>query len=157
VALPIHYSRNILVLDASLQILEEGKNAMGARYSWLFEPLPLSILVIMVVFGYITFILKSEGLQLALDGGSFVAKILTDLFGSVDKSYFAVMCSWYLAVFLHVLEAIYVAYEMKTKFKVTGAAAFKWFVLVSGVGYPVTRKALEFIKIDDEQYSKKDG
>lgn len=144
------------VNDAPSRLLVESRKAMAARWSWLYsEPLTLFVLVVMLVLGYITFILDQDGLQFAIDNTPLASKLLTWTFGSVGVFYSAVSGSFYVAVWLHVLEASYVAVKLYTKLKLPVAAAVNWFLLVSCVGYPITRKALEFIRIDDNAKSKK--
>lgn len=109
----------------------------------------------MVVFGYVTFVLKHDGLQDTLRDVPMALQILKSIFGSTETFYLAVKGSWYFAVFLHVLEAFYVACKFKTRFNLPVVALLNWFILVSCVGYPITSKGLEFIKIDDAQNSKK--
>ena len=145
----------MIVTDAEPRLLKESHKAMGARYSWLFTGLPLLVLMIMLIFGFITFVLEQDGLHSTMSGVPSAVKLLESIFGSIDRFYFVVKGSWYLAVFLHVLEACYVAFKLKARFNLSAIAVSNWFVLVSCVGYPITIKAMEFIKIDDEQRSKK--
>ena len=129
---------------------------MAAKFSWLLtEPLPLLILLIMIIFGYITIILKLDGLRSTMDGIPLASKFIISIFGSVDGFYTAVLASFYFSIFAHVSEAVYVTYKLKTKFNLPGAIVTGWLVLVSCVGYPITCKALDFIRIDYEQTSKK--
>ncbi|KAL3792486.1 hypothetical protein HJC23_008408 [Cyclotella cryptica] len=146
----------VSVKDAPSRLLAEGEKAMSARWSWLYsEPVPFFVLVVMLVLGYVTLALEQDGLQFAIENNPWASKLLTWTFGSVRTFYSAVSRSFYLAVWLHLLEAFYVAFKLNTKLKLPSAASVKWFLLVSCVGYPITSKALEFTVIDDNQKMKK--
>lgn len=87
---------NISVSDARDRIVKKGQTAMAPRYIWLFtEPLALSISSIMIIFGYISFILKHYGLQSAIDDIPMVSKLIVSIFGSVETLYSAVVASFY--------------------------------------------------------------
>lgn len=128
---------------------------MTARFGWLLAPLSLLILIIMAIFGYITIILKLDGLRSAIKDFPLVLKCVTATFGSVDGFYNAVIVSFCFSIFAHVSEATYVAHKLKTKFDLSCTVVTGWFVLVSCVGYPITCKALDFIRIDNDRNSKK--
>ena len=129
---------------------------MAPRYIWLFtEPLALSISSIVIIFGYISFILKHYGLQSAIDNIPVMSKLIISIFGSVETLYSAVVASFYFSVVAHGLEAGYASYKLKTYFNLPGETVANWFILVSCVGYPIFSKALEFIRIAEEQKSKK--
>lgn len=118
------------------------------------ETLPLLILSIMMLFGYVSLILELDGLQSTLNEVPFASTLVESIFGNVNSFYLAVKGSWYLAVFLHVAEAFYVVFKLRSKFNLPGVFLIKWFVQVSFVGYPITSRAMEFINVDDEQNSK---
>jgi hypothetical protein len=125
---------------------------MGAKCRWLFtEPFPLLILIVMSMFGYITIILDEDRFLSTIDGDPTVSNLIMSIFGSVGTCYSAITFSFNVGIFLHVLEACFVTYSLMTKFSLSLAAVTKWFILVSCVGYPITRKALDFIKIDDKK------
>ncbi|KAL7520694.1 hypothetical protein ACHAWX_005401 [Stephanocyclus meneghinianus] len=124
----------VSVNDAPSRLLVESRKAMAARWSWLYsEPLTLFVLVVMLVLGYITFILDQDGLQFAIDNTPLASKLLTWTFGSVGVFYSAVSGSLYVAVWLHVLEASYVAVKLYTKLTLPVAAAVNWFLLLNDI------------------------
>ena len=148
--------QHVSVSDARVRILKESQKAMAPQYIWLLiDPLALLVLSIMLIFGHISFTLQRDGLQSAIDNIPLMPKLVTSIFGSVGALYSAVLASFYFAVVVHVLEAGYASYKLKTHFNLPDETVANWFVLISCVGYPITSKALEFIRIAEEQNSKK--
>jgi hypothetical protein len=133
-------------------MLQLSVKAMTPKWLWLLtEPAPLLVSIVMLLLGYVSFVMGNDELQSAVQRAPVTSKILTAIFGSVGTFYSAIRASFYLAVCLHTLEAFYVAFKMKTKFNLPVVSISNWFLLVCCVGYPVTSKALGYIKIDDEQ------
>jgi Domain of unknown function (DUF4499) len=63
--------------------------------------------------------------------------------------------AWIFGVGAHVMEAIYVVLEARKTLKLGAKAQLMWFLVVSSVGYPVTKEFLELQKVDAKQRQEK--
>lgn len=106
------------------------------------------IIGIVSMFGLATHILGFDELVSTLNQHSNFSQMLNTLFGSVSTFASLVINSYYFAVIAHLLEAIYTVFLCTTKLKTKTIITFKWFLLVSAVGYPATSKVMEFCSID---------
>lgn len=137
--------------DAIPMILKEGHKAFAPQRHWLVsEPMSLVILFLMAALGFVTLI-----------GGEACLKNLMELFpllkkfGSTKKLFWVVKSAFYSAIAAHVLEAVYVAHEFKKRLNLNNKAIMEWFLMISCVGYPVTKKGLELIQVAKDQKSEK--
>lgn len=130
--------------DAIDRVVTDGKTAMEAQCLWLItEPLPLLILIVTSALGYATLVLGEDGLQTAIESlPSVLQKIMFSMFGSYF--FVVVQASFYFAIIAHALEALYIAVMLRMRAKLGCLACLKWFVLISCVGYPLTKKAMLF-------------
>lgn len=108
----------------------------------------VAILICCGLLGYGTYAFGGiEGLRDAIEDAKQLNGVIETLFGSAQTFAIMVWSSWYLAVFLHLLEAGYVAYHAIKTFKLKLQTILLWFWLTLLVGYPVSKKFLEFMYV----------
>ena len=127
--------------DAIDRVVTDGKTAMKAQCLWLItEPLPLLILIVTSALGYATLVLGEDGLQTAIESLPLVGQIISAIFG--NYFFTAVQVSFHFAIIAHALEAVYIAIMLRMRAKLGLLTCLKWFLLISCVGYPLTKKAM---------------
>lgn len=85
---------------------------------------------------------------------AFFKTIIDTLFGSVESLFTGAQVSFKFAIVAHVLEAIYAAYLCKATLKMKIGATYKWFLLTSMVGYPMTSRVMDFAKVHKQSKKK---
>jgi len=132
--------------DAIRAIVDIGRDGLEPKWSWLLESLPVAILFNMAVLGYITIKGGESSLQNIAETIPLAKNVILYIFGSIHFMFKFVQTTFYIAVAIHVLEAAYVAYELKRSTMMSNKTIVEWFLLVCFTGYPVTNKALDIIK-----------
>ncbi len=128
--------------------MEDHHKALSPKIQWIYmDPIMALILPTVFIFGLATHVWGFDDLVSTLNQHSNFAQILKVLFGSVSTFANLVIYSYYFAVIAHLLEAIYTVYLCTSKLKTKTITTFKWFLLVSAVGYPATSKVIEFCSI----------
>ncbi len=131
--------------DAIRAIAELGRDGLEPQWSWLLNSLPVTILFNMAVLGYITIFGGKSSLESIAETIPMAKNTSLYIFGSFHSMFNLVQKTFYIAVVIHALEAIYVACELKRNTMISNKTIMTWFLLVCFTGYPVTNKALEII------------
>jgi uncharacterized RDD family membrane protein YckC len=121
------------------------------RISWLVtKPLALKVLIVLGITGYGTNILGIEGMLALLERaprGGFMATVISN----PQVFCYLVMGFWYVAVTVHLCEALWAAYHCANTLKMDTTATLKWFLVVWAVGYPTLIDLQSLIKLHEEQ------
>jgi hypothetical protein len=118
------------------------------QISWLVtKPLALGILIICGLLGYGTEILGIEGMLALLEQAPRLEHGVATVFGSPQTFCYMVIGSWYIAVILHLGEALWAAYHCVTTLKMDATATLQWFLVIWAVGYPIFIEFRTLIKI----------
>lgn len=130
----------------------------AANPLWLVTHIDaLVIIIIMALLGYATHIMGLDALSEKIAGSDGLNSVISMVFGSARGFSNAVFYSWVFGVGAHVLEAIYVVYEGGKTLKLGAKAQLLWFLVVSCVGYPVTKEYLDLQKVHARQLKNKKG
>lgn len=124
-------------LNCRVRLIEDHRKAFTPNFTWLVtDSFTCLVFVVCIALGMFTYLTDDEVKQ--------------------NVGYFSkvVEMSWYFAIIAHLIEAIIVGYLCKTKLKLSFGITFKWFVLGTCVGWPITSKVFDFVNKDKEFKAK---
>ena len=134
--------------EARPRLVAAHHRALSPKVAWLvIDPLMRTIFGVCILLGLGTFIGR-EALTALIDDTPWALSLTQAVFGS--SSFFArcVIWSWYFSLAAHTIEAIYTAYQCRTKLKLGTLTTMKWFLLNVVTGFPIMRKVTEFVSVD---------
>jgi hypothetical protein len=126
------------------------------RISWLVtKPLALKILIVCGLLGYGTEILGMKGMLALLEQQVRPDGFFATVVSSPQMFCYIVMGSWYVAVIMHLGEALWAAYHCVSTLNMNIIATLQWFLLISAVGQPIFSELQSLIKLHEEQSESK--
>jgi len=142
--------------ESRRRLVEIHSKVLSPNFFWLLsDPLAFAVLLMMTSLGVATYIGKQEvGIYLQEDFQG-LSRTLTKVFGSTHTFVFVGIGSFWFAVVVHLVEAVYCTFLGLSKLKLNLTIASQWFVLISLVGLPITRRFMVFFRIHQEVVSKK--
>ena len=138
------------------RMVEIHHQVCAPRVSWLFTDMfALSVLIVVALLGYGTHVVGVEALMAKIENSAHLNSAISLFFGSASTFSNLVRYSWFLALFLHDLEAFYVLYHARQTLKLNGNAQILWYILVAAVGFPITREFLDLLKVHQKKSNNK--
>jgi hypothetical protein len=139
-------------------LIEIHHQVLSPKVSWLItDPLALIILVICSFLGYCTYAFDKTALIDHIQQLDRLNNVLENISTGSGASAFALLIygSWYFALVVHVMEAMYAAYHCRKTLKLKVGNTMLWFVLVSLVGFPIMSKLMRLVNAQLEARAEK--
>ena len=132
------------------RLVKMHDECVAPSFSWLFtEPLCRMILFAMGGLCYAHYSMDMADVASQSD-------IIASVFGEDGSvlSYVIKIC-WFFGAGAHIAEAAYAFFVCQTTLKMKPMNSFKWFIVISMVGYPMTSKILDFARVKESSEEKK--
>jgi len=125
---------------------------LAPKFSWIItDSICRTIILSVLALGYFDFMgLDAFSSDIENRAPEFFKDMIHFLFGSVESLFRGVQVSFKFAVLAHFLEACYAAYLCKNSLKMNLKGVLSWFCVVTMVGYPMTSKVLNFVKVQNQ-------
>jgi Protein of unknown function (DUF2470) len=135
-------------------MVEIHHKVCAPQLSWFITRIDVFIVfVVVALLGYITHVVGTDHFTKILQdftylqGRTWIAEHLS----------MAVKYSWYFALVVHFLEALYVVYQAQITLKLQVIpTTLLWFFMVGCVGIPVTKEFLDLLRVHHHHKNDKD-
>jgi hypothetical protein len=138
-------------------LIELHHEALAPQFIWLLiDPVAIIILILMSllacgVYGFASV----EGFSEFFQGHKNLLAIINFVWGSASALHRQVIFFWYLAVSIHFIEALYVAFHSIRTLKLRIGNTMLWFYLVLLTGYPIAKRFLTLLKAHEPKDKSK--
>jgi len=119
------------------------------------DPLTSSVVVVMALLGYGTHVVGVDALATAIENHASLNSMISLVFYSATNFASLVRQAWFLGLFLHDLEAMYVLYQARTALKLNANAQTAWFLCCAAVGWPMTKEFMDLLRVHKKQLKTK--
>jgi len=143
------------VTSVRRRLVLEHHRVLAPNFFWIVtDPLMTFLLTSCLALGISTHVIGEIYTIDYLNRISVISNLIATVFGSVDFFVRIIRVMWFITIYAHLLEALYATYHLKTKLKMNNVSLFMWFLLISCVGFPVTKKAMKLVNFQNEEKSK---